>query len=58
MLTLDQIEFAILKLPSHEIQQLVEWLADIDYQQWDEQLKEDINQGKLDVFAQEAIAEY
>ena len=58
MLTLDQIESAILKLPSHEIQQLVEWLADIDYQQWDEQLEEDIKQGKLDVFAQEAIAEF
>ncbi len=58
MLTLDQIESAILKLPSHEIQQLVEWLADIDYQQWDEQLEKDIKQGKLDVFAQEAIAEF
>jgi hypothetical protein len=57
MLTLAQIESAILQLPSHEVQQLIEWLADIDYQHWDEQLEKDINQGKLDALAQEAIAE-
>ena len=58
MLTLDQIESAILQLPSHEVQQLLEWLSDLDYQNWDRQLEEDIKQGKLDNLAAEAIAEF
>ncbi len=58
MLTLDQIESAILQLPSHEVQQLIEWLSDVDYQRWDKQLEEDINNGKLDDLAAEAIAEF
>ena len=56
MLTLDQIESAILQLPSHEVQQLLEWLSDLDYQNWDRQLEEDIKQGKLDDLAAEAIS--
>ncbi|MBD2776653.1 hypothetical protein [Iningainema tapete] len=58
MLTLEQIESAILQLPSDELQQLVEWLADLDYQRWDEQLEKDIADGKLEALAQEAISDY
>ena len=57
-LTLEQIESAILQLPSDEYQKLIEWFADLDYQRWDEQLEKDIADGKLDAFAQEAIAEF
>ncbi|MGK7960530.1 hypothetical protein [Crocosphaera sp.] len=58
MLTLDQIESAILQLPCHEVQQLLEWLSDLDYKNWDQQLEEDIKQGKLDALAAEAMAEF
>ncbi|MDJ0731421.1 MAG: hypothetical protein QNJ33_15665 [Crocosphaera sp.] len=58
MLTLDQIESAILQLPSDEVQQLIEWLSDLDYQHWDHQLEEDIKVGKLDDLAAEAMAEF
>jgi len=56
MLTLEQIESAILQLPPDEYKKLLEWFADLDYQRWDEQLEKDIADGKLEALAQEAIA--
>ncbi len=58
MLTLEQIESAILQLPPDEYQKLIEWFANLDYQRWDEQLEKDIADGTLEAFAQEAIAEF
>lgn len=58
MRTLKQIESAILQLPSHEVQQLLEWLSELDYQNWDKQLEQDIKQGKLDALAAEAMTEF
>ena len=58
MSTLEQIEAAILTLPSDEFQRLKQWLSDVDYQRWDEQLEKDIEDGKLDALAEEAIAEF
>ena len=58
MLTREQIEAAILKLPPKEFQQLLEWFFDLDYQRWDEQLEKDIANGKLENLAQEAIADF
>jgi hypothetical protein len=39
MSTLEQIEAAILTLPSDELRRLRQWFADMDYQRWDEQLE-------------------
>jgi hypothetical protein len=58
MLTLEQIESAILQLSPNEYQKLLEWFADLDYQRWDEQLEKNIADGKLEAFAQEAIGEF
>jgi hypothetical protein len=58
MLTLNQIEAAILTLPSHDFQQLRQWFFDLDYQQWDEQIAQDIAEEKLDALGEEAIAEF
>ncbi|NJR76611.1 MAG: hypothetical protein HC773_29790 [Scytonema sp. CRU_2_7] len=58
MLSLEEIESAILQLPSDEYQKLMEWFTDLDYQRWDEQLEKDVADGKLEAFAQEAIAEF
>jgi len=30
----------------------------VNYQRWDEQLEKDIEDGKIDAFAEEAIAEF
>ncbi|MFB2897554.1 hypothetical protein ACE1CI_31940 [Aerosakkonemataceae cyanobacterium BLCC-F50] len=48
----------ILSLPSNEFEQLKKWLFDLDYERWDEQLEQDIAEGKLEALAQEAIAEF
>ncbi|MBE9019118.1 hypothetical protein IQ272_23855 [Chroococcidiopsidales cyanobacterium LEGE 13417] len=37
MSNLEQIEAAILTLPSDEFQRLRQWFFDIDYQRWDKQ---------------------
>jgi hypothetical protein len=58
MSTLEEIEAAILKLPSDEFQQLMQWFFDLNYQRWDKQLEKDIADGKLEDLAQEAIADF
>ncbi|MDY6786112.1 MAG: hypothetical protein SW833_26800 [Cyanobacteriota bacterium] len=58
MLTLNQLEAAILKLSPNEFQQLLDWCLDLDEQRWDEQLEQDIADGKLEFLAQEAIADF
>ena len=58
MSNLEQIEAAILSLPSTEFEKLRLWFLDLDYERWDEQIEQDIEDGKLEAFAQEAIAEF
>jgi hypothetical protein len=58
MSTLEQIEAAILTLPSDEFQRLRQWVLDVDYDRWDEQIEQDIADGKLEALAAEAIAEF
>ncbi|MDF5733624.1 MAG: hypothetical protein PUP92_38035 [Rhizonema sp. PD38] len=58
MSTLEQIEAAILSLPSNDFEKLRNWFFDMDYQHWDEQLERDIAEGRLEALAQEAIAEF
>jgi hypothetical protein len=58
MSNLEQIEAAILSLPSHEFEKLRLWFLDLDYERWDAQIEQDIEDGKLEAFAQEAIAEF
>ena len=57
-MTIRQIESAILELQPNEFRQVVEWLLDLDYQRWDEKLEFDIENGKLDALAQEAIYDF
>jgi len=58
MSNLEQIEAAILSLPSNEFERLRLWFLDLDYERWDAQIEQDIEDGKLEAFAQEAIAEF
>ncbi|MDJ0734497.1 MAG: hypothetical protein QNJ47_10575 [Nostocaceae cyanobacterium] len=58
MSTIEQIEAAILTLPPEEFQRLRQWILDIDYKRWDEQLEQDIADGKLEALAEKAIAEF
>ena len=58
MSTLEQIEAAILTLPSDDFEKLRKWFFDLDYQRWDKQLEQDVADGKLEALADEAIAEF
>lgn len=58
MSTIEQIETAILTLPLNDFEKLRQWFFDLDYQRWDDRLEQDIADGKLETFAQEAIAEF
>lgn len=58
MSTLEQIEAAILTLPLDEFQRLRKWFSDVNYELWDNQLDQDVANGKLDTLAEEAIAEF
>ncbi|MBD2498757.1 hypothetical protein [Nostoc sp. FACHB-280] len=58
MSDLEQIEAAILSLPSSEFEKLRLWFLDLDYERWDEQIEQDIEDGKLEALAQEAITEF
>jgi hypothetical protein len=58
MSNLEQIEAAILSLSSNDFEKLKTWLFDLDYERWDEQLEQDIAKGRLDLWAQKAVAEY
>ena len=41
-MTIQQIESAILELPPSEFRKVIDWLLDLDYQRWDEELERDI----------------
>ena len=58
MSTLKQIETAILNLSADEFEQFKQWFLDLDYRQWDKQLEQDVEAGKLEALAEEAIAEF
>jgi hypothetical protein len=58
MLTVEQIENAILELGPNEIGELLEWFLNLDYQRLDVQLEKDIAKGKLDALAAEAMADF
>ncbi len=58
MTALEQIEAAILTLPADEFKRLRQWFLDLDNHRWDEQLEQDIADGKLEALAEEVIAEF
>ena len=58
LMSVDEIENAILNLSENDVKRLTNWLLDLDYQQWDKQLEQDIIHGKLEELAKDAIADF
>ena len=58
MSTLIEIEAAIERLPGSDFRRLRDWIGERDQQLWDKQLEADVAAGKLDRFAEEAIADF
>jgi hypothetical protein len=55
MSTIDDIENAIQRLSPSDLASFRAWFAEFDARQWDRQLDEDVEAGRLDALADEAI---
>lgn len=58
MSKLADIERQIRELPPEELDELRQWLAELDADAWDAQIEADIRAGKLDKLAAEALEDY
>ena len=58
MPSLQRIESQVAALPDQELRQFRSWFDKFDAQHWDRDLAADVNNGKLDSLAAEAIAQY
>ena len=58
MTRLEQIEKEVESLAPDELAAFRAWFAEYDWQKWDRELDQDVAEGKLDRFADEALAEY
>ena len=56
MTTADEVQKAITDLPKSEYDKLIRWLQEYDWEQWDRELEEDVEAGRLDFLA-ERVAE-
>lgn len=57
-MTLEEMEIAITKLPSKELDELMAWFEEYYAQMWDKQIEEDANAGRLDHLLAEVNEEY
>ncbi len=57
MVSVQEIEQAVLRLSASELAEIRDWFAEIDADSWDRQIEGDIAAGRLDVLAAEALAD-
>ena len=55
MSTVQDIEQAIRQLPPQDLAMLRTWFAEFDAENWDRQFEADVNAGRLDALADEAL---
>lgn len=58
MSRIDEIEAAIERLPREEFFQLLGWFRQRFVDEWDRQIEDDVNAGRLDQLGEEALAEF
>lgn len=54
----EDIEQGILGLQQDQLKQFRAWYEKFDADKWDEQIEQDVKEGKLDAIADAALAEY
>lgn len=57
MTTIEKIQSEIAALSSEEYDLLRQWFFERDWEQWDAQIEQDVESGKLDFLLAEALAE-
>lgn len=55
MPTLNDIETAVSKLARHDLARFRDWFVRFDAEAWDRQFAEDVEAGRLDALAEEAL---
>lgn len=55
---IEEIIKNIKQLPEKDLKALIEWIDDYTQQMWDEELKRDIEEGKLNKLAKQALKDY
>ena len=58
MLKVEEIKLAIMNLSLPELKDFRKWYEEFDAQKWDKQIEEDIQAGKLDKLADEALKDF
>ena len=53
-----EIERAIVQLPSSEIAKLAEWFREFQAQVWDQQLERDVQAGRLDALLEQVDIDF
>ena len=57
-MSVKEIETAITQLSIEDLTELMEWLENYHAQLWDQQIKEDLDAGRLDTLLDEVDREY
>ena len=57
MSKLEKIEQSVAALSDAELKRFATWFADYQWERWDRQLEKDVEAGKLDHLADEALAD-
>ncbi len=52
------IKTALVQLPPHALAEFCRWYEEWDWQRWDRQLEADIEAGKLDALAEQALRSF
>lgn len=58
MTKVEEIESRIRDLNADELSSLRRWFSEFDAKAWDRQIRDDVRGGKLDSFADEALADH
>lgn len=58
MNTINEIESAVEKLPRKDLGLFREWFDEYDARAWDDQFENDVNSGKLDQLAKDALKDF
>ena len=57
MSKIDELKAEVEKLPSEEFSEFFQWLAEKDWERWDQEIETDSNAGRLDFLVREAHRE-
>ena len=58
MTNVEEIKAAITQLSPQALEELREWYAEFDAQEWDKQIEADVEAGRLDSLAEDAIRSF